>query len=68
MTLVVRVLRKVICLHGIEVILIKEGLYKAIVNMQWHIRFEEASIFYLPHLESDHALSLWNDEIGLLLR
>lgn len=37
---------------------LKERLDRAMVNIQWRVHFEEASIFHLPYFKSDHV-SLW---------
>lgn len=37
---------------------LKERLDRAVSNIQWWIRFEEASIFHLPQFKSDHV-PLW---------
>lgn len=37
---------------------LKERLDRAVGNVQWHLRFQEASIFLLPNYMSDHV-PLW---------
>lgn len=37
---------------------LKERLDRAVINLQWRLRFQEASIFYLSHYKSDHV-PLW---------